>query len=337
MPQLRRIGRVYYSDLYVAGKRVRKKLSTDRRVADEKLAELVKGRDALRYGHTSAVPWAAFKQRYLEYCAGSKARWTLVRDQFALKALEDFSTPRVLEDITPELLERWKGARKLAGKGWNTINRDLASIKAMMARAKLWGYVKAWDPAAVKRLKTTRGRLLFYTMEELQRLLAVCRATDGEYDFLTIALLGARAGLRPAEIQHLTWADLDLKRGLLSITPKPGWQPKDKEQRHLPIPPDLLQHLQNLPRRGEWVIGARPSDAVLSAYFRKLVRRAGLKGSLYTTRHTYASHLAQAGVSLFIIGELLGHADPEQTMVYAHLQPSTLSGAVERLPALTNF
>jgi integrase len=241
----------------------------------------------------------------------------------------------MLSNVTPELLERWKAARRAAGVGAATINRDLQSVKSMMRRARLWGYVRSWDGSSVAKLKQTRGRLLFYTMPELQRLLAVCQSRmSGFYDWTTICLLGSRAGLRRSEIFWLSWRDVDMDRGIISVVPKEGWQPKSGEQRHVPMPPELKHHLKKLPRSTEWVIGERPSLAVMSAFFQKISRKAKLSGNIHTLRHTYASHLVQAGVDLFVVQKLLGHSDPKMTMIYAHLAPNNLDAAVVKLPPI---
>ena len=58
--------------------------------------------------------------------------------------------------------------------------------------------------------------------------------------------------------------------------------------------------------------------------------------SFHELRHTYASHLAQAGVDLLTISKLLGHADTRITAKhYAHLADKTLALAVTKLPNFT--
>jgi site-specific recombinase XerD len=57
---------------------------------------------------------------------------------------------------------------------------------------------------------------------------------------------------------------------------------------------------------------------------------------LHDLRHTYASVLASAGLSLPVIGALLGHATPVTTARYAHLFDDPLRAATERASAIIN-
>jgi len=75
----------------------------------------------------------------------------------------------------------------------------------------------------------------------------------------------------------------------------------------------------------------------LREYVKQAAKRAGIEDwkaiTTHTLRHTFASHLAMAGVSLYIIAQLLGHRDPSRTTtLYAHLAPSSLQPIVESLP-----
>lgn len=331
MAKLRRRGRVYYSDLYLHGKRVVKALSSDKGIAEQRLADLIKRKDAIKYGHGQRdSPWLDFKQEYLTYSSGSKKPKTTHNDKAAIRALEAFRPFTRLAELTPELLERWKGHQRAQEYAPATINRDLGAIKAMLRKAAEWGYVApmGWD--RVRGFKAARGRLYFYTPADLKRLL---KAAKGMHK--TLILLCARAGLRRSEAYWLAWKDVDLDRGLLSVTPKGGWQPKDFEQRHIPLADDLKRHLAGLPRATEWVLGERPERVdKLSLDLYKLARSLEMPGTLHILRHTFASHLAQAGVPLYTISKLLGHASVKTSEIYSHLVPESLSGAVERLPVL---
>jgi len=54
-------------------------------------------------------------------------------------------------------------------------------------------------------------------------------------------------------------------------------------------------------------------------------------GNIHTFRHSFASHLIMSGVDLPTVQKLMGHSDIETTMIYAHLAPEHLKGAVDKL------
>ncbi|MCI0559860.1 MAG: site-specific integrase, partial [Nitrososphaera sp.] len=67
-----------------------------------------------------------------------------------------------------------------------------------------------------------------------------------------------------------------------------------------------------------------------------VVREKGGKVTIHTFRHTFASRLVQAGVSLAKVSKLLGHSSVTTTEIYAHLAPNEVSEeAVEVLNRLT--
>ncbi|MHA1940050.1 MAG: tyrosine-type recombinase/integrase [Candidatus Thorarchaeota archaeon] len=78
---------------------------------------------------------------------------------------------------------------------------------------------------------------------------------------------------------------------------------------------------------------SRKLQATIKKSLRTVLRQAGLKGvTLHTLRHTFASQLCMAGVSLREVKELLGHASFETTLQYAHLSQDHVKKQVLRLP-----
>ena len=66
---------------------------------------------------------------------------------------------------------------------------------------------------------------------------------------------------------------------------------------------------------------------------RRLIRLARIPdATIHSFRHTFASHLAMAGVPLPTIQQLLGHRDIQTVMIYAHLSPSHVQQSVTALP-----
>ncbi|MCH6575131.1 MAG: tyrosine-type recombinase/integrase [Bacteroidetes bacterium] len=81
------------------------------------------------------------------------------------------------------------------------------------------------------------------------------------------------------------------------------------------------------------VIGIKLNEDFVSKQFKLAVRETGLNDNIHfhTLRHSFASRLAQKGVSLFVIKELLGHEDLSTTQIYSHLQKDNLTQAVKVL------
>ncbi len=94
--------------------------------------------------------------------------------------------------------------------------------------------------------------------------------------------------------------------------------------------------LRSLPEGG-------PGDAVfagvdgekLSVYTKRVFENLGIMdASFHTLRHTAASWMVMNGVSLYTVGQILGHKTPRMTQRYAHLSPDYMAGAVGKLDGI---
>jgi integrase len=150
-------------------------------------------------------------------------------------------------------------------------------------------------------------------------------------------------GLRAAAVLRLRVADSDSAQMVLWV--RPGKGGKD---RGMPLSPALLEALRAhwLRRRPTtWLFpGPTPSGprslGALPRVCRRAVRAAGFtkKVSRHTLRHSYATHVLEAGVALVTIQRLLGHRDLQTTARYLHLTAPPLArtpGLLEGLPAAT--
>lgn len=330
-PYLYLRGRVWWCDFTYRGIRYRKGLDTNKEIA---LGKLIAWKKDLKNQRFSPTNFNSFVRRYLEWGETNKNKQTVYRDKLSLKYLTEFTKIRDITDITPLMLDEFKSYLLRIGKKPNNINRILTSIKAMMHKAEVWELVspKKWE--ICKEIKTPKGRVLFYSPEEVKKLLDNCPE-----NWQLVILLGCRAGLRRGEIVNLSWEDIDLNKRLITIQPKSNWHPKDYECRDIPIDNLLFKALSKIENKKGSVIQTKYNKDFtlggISHYFiEKVLKKVGLRGSLHTLRHTFASHLVQNGVDLYTVSKLLGHSSIKTTEIYSHLSPNTFQKAIVKLPNL---
>ncbi len=145
-------------------------------------------------------------------------------------------------------------------------------------------------------------------------------------------------GLREQEAVYLAWTSVDLDRGILRVRSNPDYafKVKDKEQRDLPIPEDLLNELREyraVHKKRKLVTGTAsdsPNRKLLLSLKRR-VRQAGLncgaceaclerkeceRWFLHKFRATFITKLLQSGMDLRTVMKLSGHSDLESVMRY---------------------
>ncbi len=137
-------------------------------------------------------------------------------------------------------------------------------------------------------------------------------------------------GLRLLEGVHLQVKDIDGERQLLHIC-----QGKGGKDRYVPLPSACLKMLRQhwlTHRNPLWLFPTPLEDANqpmnesgVQRAFRAAARQSGIykKATVHTLRHSYATHLLEAGVNLRIIQSYLGHASPATTAIYTHLTSIT--------------
>jgi integrase/recombinase XerD len=143
-------------------------------------------------------------------------------------------------------------------------------------------------------------------------------------------------GLRKEELAHLTWKDVDFKRAVIKVRGKEDFVPKDYEERDIPMPPDLVQLLENLPRRSVWVFptesGGRFGRNEMLRRLKRIATNAKVSdATLHKFRHTYATRLLEQGADIVTVQHLLGHSDIETTRKYLSPSDELQRRAVNRL------
>jgi integrase/recombinase XerD len=138
------------------------------------------------------------------------------------------------------------------------------------------------------------------------------------------------AGLRASEAANAKWEWFDWRQGTITVqSTDDQFSTKSKRFRVIPLHSRLREILQPLrkpkaylinPEKtepGKWRIRYEPKKA-----FAAVVKAAGVEWCTpHVLRHTFASQLVQAGVSLYKVSQWLGHSDTRTTQIYAHLAP----------------
>jgi len=137
-------------------------------------------------------------------------------------------------------------------------------------------------------------------------------------------------GLRLLEGVRLQVNDIDGERKLIHVRAGKGGQ-----DRYVPLPENCLQLLRQHWRSHRHPVWLFPSareereqpmnESGLQRAFRAALRESGVHkpATVHTLRHSYATHLLEAGVNLRIIQSYLGHASPATTAIYTHLTSIT--------------
>jgi integrase len=218
----------------------------------------------------------------------------------------------------------------------------LALLSSAFNLAVRWGW-RADNPAkGIERFHEDR-RERFLSGEELNRLVDALNDHPNRRSANAVRLL-LLTGARRGEVLGATWDHFDLGAGLWT---KPSAHTKQKRAHRVPLSAPALALLVAM-RAETDATGHRspylfPGDAPgkplgdIKNFWKSVCMRAGVEGvRLHDMRHQYASMLASAGLSLPIIGRLLGHTQAATTARYAHLFDDPLRAATERVGALVN-
>ncbi len=238
--------------------------------------------------------------------------------------------------VGPDDLRRYQvyllEERKLAV---GTVVAEIAALRFFFLRV-----LKRRDMKEDLPYPKRRKRLpVVLSPEEVQRLIA--GAKNLYHRTLLLTLYGA--GLRRSEVAHLKVQDIDSQRMLLRVD-----QGKGGRDREVPLSPTLLLALREYYR---WMRpttylfpgtrdGWRADKPITTKPIWEAVRLAAQRAQIdkpvtpHTLRHSYATHLLEAGADLRTIQLLLGHADLSHTTIYLHLSRRHLQAAPNPLEQL---
>ncbi len=303
-------------------------------------AEAIRRRDAIIAGEVDAkwgkpdtdITPSDFWAEYEAWAKGRVAPVTISGYSTYFRSFLEHAKPATMGSVTSRDIDLWMRHRQAEGKAPKTVNSGLTTLTTLYHFAIREGLLSGQNPAVpVKRVKPAeKGPPKFLTKAEIDRFMSEAEAhSEGIYLFCGLAVF---AGLRTKEAGAAEWRWVNFDTGTLTVQASRDGHFTTKGGRHRTIPLHARLRAVLEPRRadtgfiikpnkdhfGKWRVRYEPKRA-----FSIVTEAADVPWCTpHILRHTFASQLVQAGVSLFKVSRWLGHADVRTTQIYAHLAPA---------------
>ncbi|MFT4901851.1 MAG: integrase [Lentimonas sp.] len=323
----------YYALVKKSGKQIRRSLKTkDRKLADRRLREFreqVTGLDFAK-GNAKLTFDTLAKRWYKNASVGLKPSSAL-RKQTCINSLTKYFKGLEVRKITRLNCDDWaqKRSPKVAA---TTYNYERESLVGILDYAMREGIILANPALVTKRRKLGKVAITIPSKEQFELLIKTLKESDIRYQAAAkLVQLLAYSGMRKAEANAITWADVDFNKGSFTVT---GGElgTKNHEARIVPLFPALTDYLkelraeaQNLAELEGRSIDAAPIVAVKDA--KKALMSACKKAELsnfthHTMRHYFVSNAIEKGIDFKTIAAWVGHKDGGLLVAktYGHLR-----------------
>ncbi len=168
-------------------------------------------------------------------------------------------------------------------------------------------------------------RRTYLTLQDVERLRSTpCHHNETKRAFL----FACQTGLRLSDIETLEWSDIVNINGTPTIVKT---QVKTSRQVRIPLNRIALEILGTLKSQGH--VFHLMSRSIISIDLHQWAKDAGIGKDItfHVSRHTFATLSISAGVDIYVVSKLCGHATVKTTEIYAHLIDSTLQQGVDKL------
>lgn len=252
--------------------------------------------------------------------------------KYDIRKFEDYCRGRSIDIVSVNVndLRDYIHALFKVGLAPVSINRKISSLKTFYRCLVLSGGLARNPAAEIELMKTGRRLPVSMSVEEVTAIIEAANdpAPLCRRDRAGLELLYG-AGLRIAELLDLKISDFQFDAELISVVGK------GNKQRYVPFGKKAAQAIEDYLKsdRPALVKGKNVPYLIVNARggkmsrmgFLKILRRYLVKAGIrkrvtpHTFRHSYATHLLEAGADLRVVQELLGHADISTTQVYTHI------------------
>lgn len=268
-------------------------------VARADLARFRNWLESRRFPNTTIRTYTSMMETFLKFVAPREASQCTADD--LVRMVNDYVLPR--------------------GLSYSYQNQLISAVKKFYKEV----CSNTIDPGTFSRPRARHKLPNVLSKDEVKRVLA---APMNEKHRVILSLIYG-CGLRRSEAIMLEPQDIDRDRMLLSVR-----QAKGFKDRIVPISPKLVELVDSYLKRYRPVLylfegqrqGDRYSAASVEKIFRVACTKAGIrkKITLHGLRHSYATHLLEAGTDLRYIQELLGHRSSKTTEIYTHVTEKSI-------------
>jgi len=264
---------------------------------------------------------------YLEGHAAKKRPKSIMEDKKLINAvLAPAFGMKKIDAITRKDVEQLH--TKMAKTPYQA-NRSIALLSKMFSLSVAWGW-RVDNPAQGIERYQEEKRDRWLQAEELARFWSNLDQYPQNITALLLKFL-LLTGARKGEAMGATWDHFDLQQGIWT---KPSHMTKQKKKEHLPLSKESLDNLKKLKKSKNVHVFPGKVDGEplkeIKTFWKKALQEANIKDLRpHDLRHTHASHLVSSGMSLSIVGKLLGHTQASTTQRYAHLADEPLRQAAE--------
>ncbi len=241
-----------------------------------------------------------------------------------------------VSNITSDMISRYLSFLKKYKYSSLSMSRALSSIKSFHKFLVSEQMTKTNVALLVDSPKMDKKLPVVLTKEEVADLIdQIDISTPTGYRTQTMLEFDYACGLRVSELLNLKITDLHMTSKMVSVFGK------GSKERIIPIHDYALrkvrEYIVNVRPKllngkkdpGYLFLNARGDQMTRQGYF-KILKEAAANAKItkeispHTIRHSYATHLLEAGVDLRLIQELLGHEDISTTQIYTHISQSKL-------------
>jgi integrase/recombinase XerD len=267
--------------------------------AQKDITRYRKWMEALRYPESTIQTYCSMMEKFLRYVSPKEAQECTQDD--LIRVINEF--------ILPE------------GRSFSFQNQLISSVK------KFYGHIYKtdMDPGKIERPRGVRRLPNVLSKEEVKKIL---NGVQNDKHRVMLSLIYA-CGLRRSELLNLLPLDIERSRGVLRIRQSKGYK-----DRIVPMSEKTIGMIDNYLERykPQYYLfeGQNSGEQYAASSLQKVLKsacsKAGLRKqiTLHWLRHSYATHLLEAGTDLRYIQELLGHSSSRTTEIYTHVTDKSI-------------